>query len=375
MRALQIGMTASARGGGGLDRYYFGLLRALAARGDEPRGLVVGDAAEVAAQGVSGIECFAREGVTMLARWRALRSAVDRRLPGCDLVVSHFAPYALPVLDRIRSRPCVVHFHGSWARESEAEGAGRLSCAAKATLERLVYRGGARFIVLTRAVADALQRDFKIPDDVIRVVPGGVDLTTFTVGETHAQARSALGLPLDRPVLVTARRLVRAKGIEPLIDAIAIVRETIPDVLLVVAGTGPLADTLRENVRARSLEHNVRFAGFVSDLDLQRLYRGADLSVVPSVAMEGFGLVVIEALACGTPVMVTPVAGLPETVRDLNPELIFRSVAPRDIAAGIAAALGGALALPSADACRAYAERFDWPNVAERVRAVYEEVA
>lgn len=375
MRTLQIGMTASQEHGGGVDRYFFGLLRAFSALGDETRGLVDGEPADIAAQGVDGVEVYAGNGVGMFARWRALRRAVARRLPGSDVVVSHFAPYAFPVLDRIRSHPTVIHFHGSWARESEADGARRLVCAAKLALERMVYRGGARFIVLTNSVATSLERDFKVPRELIRIVPGGVDLTRFSVLESREEARAALDLPLDRPIVFTARRLVRAKGIEQLIEALETVRAAIPDVLLVIAGTGPLAVPLRTLVRERDLERNVRFMGFIDDEDLRHAYRAADLFIVPTIAIEGFGLVVIEALACGTPAMVTPVAGLPETVRDFDPSLILRSAAPRDIADGMRAALDGTIVLPSSQACRDYAQRFDWPHIAERVRGVYAEVA
>lgn len=375
MTALQIGMTASPQRSGGVDRYFFGLLRAFGALGVETRGLVLGNASEVAAQGIDGIEAYARDGTSLLARWSALRGAVNRRLPGSDLVVSHFAAYAFPVLDRIRSYPVVIHFHGSWARESQAEGERGFAFVAKLALERLVYRGGARFVVLTNAVAQALQRDFKVPPELIRIVPGGVDIGRFQVSGTRSDARRALGLPLDRPTILTACRLIRLKGIALLIDAVALMRERIPDVLLVVVGTGPLAEELRQGVRERKLENTVRFTGFIDDDKLLQAYHAADLFVLPSIAMEGFGLVVIEAMACGTPAMVTPVSGMPETVRDLDPALIFRGIAPRDLADGMRAALDGTLALPTPAACRAYAERFDWPHIANRVRHVYEEVA
>jgi glycosyltransferase involved in cell wall biosynthesis len=375
MRTLQIGMTAAARNSGGVDRYFFDLLRAFAARGEAAHGLVVGAAADVAAHGIAGVEAYAPDGVSLLARWKALRGAVTRQLPRTDLVVSHFAPYAFPVLDRIRSHPTVIHFHGSWARESQAEGARALTFAAKLALERLVYRGGARFIVLTNSVAQALQRDFHVPPELIRIVPGGVDTARFGIIESRAEARAALGLPADRPIVLTTRRLVPSKGIEPLIEAVALVRRQIREILLLIAGTGPLAETLQRRVRELGLDDNVRFLGFVDDPELPRTYRAADLFVVPTVAMEGFGLVVIESLACGTPAIVTPVAGLPETVRDFDPSLIMRGSAPHDLADAIVDRLDGTLPLHDRQACRTYAERFDWRHIAGQIRSVYAEVA
>jgi glycosyltransferase involved in cell wall biosynthesis len=375
LTALQIGMTASPQRSGGLDRYFFGLLGAFRSSDIETRGLVVGAPADVADQGIAGVESFARDDASLLARWAGLRAAVARRLPGSDLVVSHFAPYAFPVLDRIRSHPVVIHYHGSWARESEAEGARGFALMAKLALEQLVYRGGARFVILTDASANALQRDFKIPRELMRIVPGGVDIEQFRPVGSRIDGRAALRLPLDRPTVVTARRLVRAKGIESLIDAVALVRKRIPDILLVVVGTGPQAAALRAFVRARDMEGNVHFTGFLSSAALRSAYRAADLFVVPTIAMEGFGLVVIEALACGTPAMVTPVGGLPETVRDLDPRLIFESAQPDAVADGILAALEGTVPMPTPEECRTYAERFAWPRIAERVRGVYTEIA
>jgi glycosyltransferase involved in cell wall biosynthesis len=83
----------------------------------------------------------------------------------------------------------------------------------------------------------------------------------------------------------------------------------------------------------------------------------------------------LESLASGTPVLVTPVGGLPEAVRDLAPELILGGSEVADIAHGLRDALAGRVALPDEAACLAYAQRFAWPAIAARVADVYREVA
>jgi glycogen synthase len=114
-------------------------------------------------------------------------------------------------------------------------------------------------------------------------------------------------------------------------------------------------------------------AGFVPDADLPLAYRAADLSVVPSIALEGFGLIVLESLAAGTPVIVTPVGGLPEVVRGLSKDLILEGSSPAQIAEGLAARLGARSKLPSDAACQSYAkDNFDWPVIAKKVKGVYE---
>jgi glycosyltransferase involved in cell wall biosynthesis len=244
---------------------------------------------------------------------------------------------------------------------------------AKRLLERVVYARAARLIVLSRAFARILERDYGVPAEKIRVIPGGVDVERFANLLSRRSARTALGWPTDRPIVLSVRRLVRAKGLENLVDAIAAVRLRVPDVLVIIAGTGPLEADLKRRVHERQLEDAVRFTGFVAENDLPTMYRAADLFVVPTVALEGFGLVVLEALACGTPAIVTPIAGLPEVIADLGPQLVLDDWSADYLARGIGDALTGALPLPSDAECIAYARRFDWPIIAARAAGVYHE--
>jgi glycogen(starch) synthase len=93
---------------------------------------------------------------------------------------------------------------------------------------------------------------------------------------------------------------------------------------------------------------------------------------VPTVALEGFGLIAAESLAAGTPCFVSPVGGLPEVVSALSPDLVLRSPASEDIATAITSALSGKMILPDEARCRSYAaENFDWKIIAARVADVY----
>lgn len=374
LATLQIGMTASRRHISGTDRYYLSLLRALGALGVGVRGVVLGDPAALD-DPVAGVESFAPEGASRWRRWTGVRGAVRRAVGASDVVVSHGAPHAFPCLDAIRSRPLVIHFHGPWALEGRAEGLAASTVMIRRLQEQLVYRRARRFIVLSRAFGDVLAREFGVRGDAIRVVPGGVDLSRFDGSLTRAEARRQLGLPQDRPLVLTVRRLVPTKGLEHLIDATAMLRRDVPDAVVVIVGTGPLAGELQRRVDERGLQEVVRFPGHVGEDALPLYYRAADLLVVPSVELEGFGLVVAEALACGTPALVTPVGGLPEVVADLDPALVLAGSASTDLAAGLRDALTGRLPLPDATACVSYAQRFSWNAIASRVLDVYREVA
>ena len=118
----------------------------------------------------------------------------------------------------------------------------------------------------------------------------------------------------------------------------------------------------------------MRLIGFVPDAKLAMLYRAADFSVVPTVELEGFGLITLESLAAGTPVLVTPVGGLPDAVSALSPDLVLASTATEHIAQGIIEALNGRRRLPTRNEAQAYiSENFTWAKMAERTIQVYSE--
>jgi glycosyltransferase involved in cell wall biosynthesis len=187
-------------------------------------------------------------------------------------------------------------------------------------------------------------------------------------------AREHLDWPTDRPILLTIRRLAHRMGLEHLIDALERVRQRVPDVLLLIGGSGPLASQLKTQIDAAGLQNHVRLLGFVPEDELPLAYRAANVSIVPTTALEGFGLTTVESLAAGTPVLVSPRGGLPEVVRDLSDDLIFSTPAPAPIADRLIAVLTGTIQLPSLKACQHYVRtRFDWPVIAAQTRQVYEE--
>jgi len=373
--SLQIGMHWFRERPGGLDRVFMALIESLPAQGVDVRGLVAGSA-NVFAESSGVIQTFASAQQSLGARlWHArVHSQKLKRARAPDVVASHFALYAAPTLGVFPGIPKVVHFHGPWAVETSLEGRGRLSRAVRRAVEWSVYRGAARHIVLSRAFGRILHEQYGVHEESIRVVPGCVDVARFDTGVTKQHARAALGLPNDRPQLFCIRRLVSRMGLEDLIDAMFLVKQAVPDVLLTIAGKGPLETALRGRIAARGLTEHVKLAGFVTDAALPLWYRSADLTVVPTVALEGFGLTTAESLATGTPVLVTPVGGLPEAVAPLSEHLVLPSVGFHAIGTGIVDALLSQRALPGEQDCRAYARaRFDHPVIAAQVADVYRE--
>jgi glycogen synthase len=374
MRIIEVGMHWFPEGGGGADRYFHGLVLELLKDSSSARALVFGEGKTGDAGGQ--VRFLGSRKQSLPRRLRMLRKSVKEEVSRVPmepaLIATHFALYGFPLLDLLWRNAHVVHFHGPWADEAAAEGEASRAVFLKHAIERATYASARRFVVLSRAFRDVLVRRYGVREERVDIVPGGVQADAFNTGLSRAEAREKLGWPQDRVILVTVRRLARRMGLENLIEAVDLLRKQEPGILAVLAGTGPLAGELSELVERRSLRDHVKLAGFVPDANLPLAYRAADLSVVPSVALEGFGLVVLESLASGTPVLVTPVGGLPEVVNGLSKDLILGGSSANHLAQGLAGRLSALDKLPSDTACQAYAkDNFDWPVIAKRVVDAY----
>jgi glycosyltransferase involved in cell wall biosynthesis len=288
------------------------------------------------------------------------------------VIATHFALYALPLIGQLWKSRHVVHFHGPWADEALEQGGRPHVVLAKRSIERLVYSTGKRFITLSDAFKGVLMKRFGVAGDRIEVIPGGVDAGSFSVAMTQAAARDQLHWPRDRRIVLCVRRLISRMGLEQLIEALCDVRRREPEVLFLIAGEGELHQNLESKISELGLGHWARLLGFVPDSDLAMAYRAADLSIVPSQSLEGFGLVTLESLAAGTPVLVTPVDGLPEAVAGLSKSLVLDGTTSSDIAQGLVLAMAGGIPLPSESECADYVRKnFDWSVIAPRVLRVY----
>ena len=352
---------------GGLNRYYRGLLE----HQPEAVGVVVGPAAEPPDRLVP----VSRHDAPLPWRLLMFAKAAREAARDTDLIDAHFALYALPplLLRGLRPLPLVVHFHGPWADENVAQGDGSaLRGLLRRALERAVYRRAARVVVLSWAFRRLLVECYGVSPWRVRVEPPGIDLERFSPGDRDL-ARERLGLAPSPFVAVCVRRLVPRMGLDVLIDAWEqALPELGPQALLLVAGDGPLRGELEEDVARRGLQDVVRLLGRVDDEVLVDLYRAADVGIVPTRSFEGFGLVVIEAAACGTPTIVTRVGGLPEAVFGLDPSLAVPAGDPVALAARVAetARVGG---VPSRLATRRFAEGFSWSAAVAGHRKVHRE--
>ncbi len=376
MKTLQLGTSWFLEEAGGLARVYYGCINYLPLVGVEVSGLVAGSD-RVKQSSAGKVETFASADSSTWQRSLSLRKAVNRTLASShyDLVATHFALYSLPALDILGDLPLVMHFHGPWALESKAEGGGRLSTCVKLAIEKLVYKRANGFIVLSEAFRQVLHKTYNVPLEKIFIVSGGIDTKEFDVNLSISQAREKLGLPQDRRIIFCVRRLVQRMGLENLISAIALVKRQHPDVLLLIAGKGAIAGALRSQIQELQLENHVQLLGFVPDHDLPMAYRAAELSIVPTISLEGFGLIVIESLAAGTPVLGTPIGGIPEILQPFESDLILEGSTTEQVAKGLIEALSGQRKMPTSEACQTYVrQNYDWNVIARQIKSVYQEV-
>jgi glycosyltransferase involved in cell wall biosynthesis len=354
---------------GGLNRYFADLLRTLRDQDISTRGVVLGPADDAP----DCVERGGRAGDPLPLRLWRFSQAACRAGRGGNIVDAHFALYALlPVVaGPLRKLPLVVHFQGPWAEESRVQrGTSAITVKLKRQLERSVYRRASAVITLSGAFRRVLVEQYHVSPWLIHVVPPGVDLGKFVPGERFV-ARANLELPQDASVVVAVRRLVPRMGIDVLLNAWADLGGTIGDSVLGIVGEGPERFMLEELVQRLGIQPSVRFFGRVDDATLVNLYQSADVAVVPSVALEGFGLIVLEALACGTPVLVSDSGGLPEVMVPLDPDMVVAAGNTPALRARLEIVLGGNAKCPNAEKCRRYAEGFSWEHAVRAHRTVY----
>ncbi|MCY3919021.1 MAG: glycosyltransferase [Chloroflexi bacterium] len=327
--------------------------------------------------GVHAVEAEFRAGVQAFVEQDAEPAA--RGAP-YDLIHSHYwisAVTGMALADDWR-RPHVAMFHTlgevkNRARRAEREPPLRIDA------ERGIVARADRLICATPHEKSFLVELYGADADCVSVVPGGVDLERFRPAppsHDRGRARRALGLPAG-PTALFVGRLERLKGVDILVRAAALA-DVEPALSVVIVG-GDAADAA-ERARLRGLAEGQGIGDRVHFLDavdrdmLAQYYRAADVCVVPSY-YESFGLVAVEALACGTPVIATRVGGLQYTVRDGQTGHLISWRCPEPFAERLEALLANDdLRARFAAAAADSVQRFDWNVVTEQIVDVYEDL-
>lgn len=240
---------------------------------------------------------------------------------------------------------------------------------------RVLARAGA-VIVLSRfslGQVEALKGGKRGRTDI---VPAGVDTDHFRPPERKDVLRQRMGLGEKAPLLFTVRRLVERMGLEDLIDACGLLAERGIPFDLAIGGEGPLRAKLEDRAAATPTAGRIRFLGRIPEEELPDRYGACDLFVLPTRSLEGFGMVTLEALACGVPVAATSVGATPEILSALDEALLFHAPGAEAMASHLARLLSDPGRLESlGKKARALAEaEFPWSRAARQTVKVYERV-
>lgn len=199
-------------------------------------------------------------------------------------------------------------------------------------LERKAIKSAGKIISLSGFTSQCLMKVHNIAAEKIAQIPAGVDVEKFKPPADKISVRKTLGLPEDKTILFTLRRLVPRMGLENLLRAMPVVLKEVPNALLVMGGKGPLYTDLKNLIDELRLSDRIFLKGFISDENLPLYYQACDLFILPSIALEGFGMVTLESLACGVPVLATPVGGTIEILNKLDRKLLFADISVQSIA-------------------------------------------
>jgi len=288
---------------------------------------------------------------------------------GVPVVYTYLSPwsdeYRVRFNRRIRERHGVTALAmGAWMR---------MNSDLRARIERNALRRSDAVMVLSEFSVSQIRDIHGCSTENVSVIPGGVDCNRFRPLSSRGQVRAKLGLP-EGFLLLTVRNLVPRMGLDTLVQAMATVVQARPDCRLVIGGSGSLRGDLEEQACRLGIAQNVSFAGFIPEDQLADYYGAADLFVLPTRVLEGFGLVTVEAMACGTPVLGTPVGGTKEILSGFDPSFLFHGLEPSDLVEGLLRQI------PAVEAnhtlrvnCREYAEaNYGWDTLLLRVEELIE---
>lgn len=262
---------------------------------------------------------------------------------------------AAAILGRLLDKPVVITAFGS-----------DINLIPNSLAPRRLIRWAARRAEGATAVCQVLKDalvELGAPAQKIRVVLHGVDLGLFAPPPDREALRARLGL--TRPTLLSVGSLIERKGHHIVIEAMS----GLPDVDLLIAGSGAMEAALRQQVDRLGLAGRVRFLGQVAQEDLSAYFGATDALVLAS-SREEIANVLLESMACGTPVIATRVWGTPEVVTAPEAGIMM---AERTPAALIAAQSALFNAYPERAATRRFVERFSWSDTAAQHFAVLEE--
>ena len=228
-------------------------------------------------------------------------------------------------------------------------------------------------IVNSNFMKNDLQRLFGLPYEKINVIPNGISLNNFSGVEKDYDFRRKYAMDNEKIILYVGR-LVYEKGIQHLIGAMPKILANYHDAKLVICGKGGMIDELRQETRNLGIENKVYFAGYCDSKTVQKMYKCADIAVFPST-YEPFGIVALEAMLAGIPIVVSDVGGLNEIVEHGVTGMKSYAGNSNSISDSVLSLLFDAKLCDnvSKNAVKKVKELYNWNKIAQDTHYVYEQ--
>ncbi|RJS84247.1 glycosyltransferase family 1 protein [Candidatus Bathyarchaeota archaeon] len=230
-----------------------------------------------------------------------------------------------------------------------------------------------RVIVCSNSVKWEVESHFSLPHDKVTVIPNGIEVSSFNLNINREEVKRRYGIKPNERIILFVGRLVPQKGVDMLIKAAPLIVQQHRDARILIAGDGWSRNYLEELARSMGLRDRIRFLGFISDWELEDLMVTADVLVVPSI-YEPFGIVALEGMAAGTPVVATNIGGLSEIIEHDRTGVLVYPEDPGSIAWGINKVLSDPKYADwlARNARRKVRKAYSWEAIAKRTVEVYE---
>jgi len=310
---------------------------------------------QMSQEDIDGIQYFrvsTKESKNLFLLWKSIRKKIKNilKFEPINLIHIHnpligFISLLLPSLWKI---PKVYHFHSSWLDEERINSRNKkqlpfglnLNLQLIRIIEWTCYKFSRTILFLSEYSKKRFKQYYSFSKSDLVIIPGGVDLQEFypvKPEENLSEIRDLLSLRQPGPIILTVRRLEERMGLENLVLAVELLIKKFPEknFQLIIVGKGSLDKKLKDLIADKNLSGKIKLVGLVSREQLPLYFKVADLFVLPTTAIEGFGLVTAEALASGLAVMGTPVGATIEILEKIDKNLIFEGTSPKSLLNGL----------------------------------------
>jgi glycosyltransferase involved in cell wall biosynthesis len=328
----------------------------------------------IVAQHMEGYGYIAFVQQTNMELERAARALCDQ-LGSFDLIHAHdwLTAGVAVALKHVWRRPLIATIHATERGRQQGNLTNGHSDQINNIEWWLTYEAW-RVITCSRFMAEQVHTYFNTPTDKIDVVPNGVHIhpAPFQTEAERSIFRHRF-VTADAPLIFYVGRIVYEKGLFVLINAWPQVLKILPEARLVIAGVGDQLERIKQHTWDLQINESIVFMGFVSDGDRERLYHAADLAVFPSL-YEPFGIVALEAMASGCPVVVASTGGLAEVVRLHETGIVVYPNDTDSLAWGILHTITHPdwAQARAANALREARDRYNWQTIGHATAATYE---